>query len=537
MNAAVMDFSPETSAWTTICPVDHILPNTGVCALVEGRHVAVFRVGSGQLFAIDNVDPKSGASVLSRGLVGSLGGRTVVASPLYKQHYDLRTGECLESPEYAVQAHPMAYLAPSEFVTKMVDAGESKLLMSTKDTLIRAYMAGAILALAAAFAVTVTVNTGNPLIGALLFPVGFCILYLLGFDLLTGVFTLAPLAVMDKRPGATWGGVMRNWTLVFFGNFAGALTVAVFMAIIFTNGFTEAPNAIGQKIGHIGEGPHGGLCGPRRRRHADAVHPCGDVQLDGLHRRGRGHDVHQRVRQGHRHVDADPGVLLHGLRAQHRQHVPVPLGPDAGRQVHLHGLPDLERDPHGAGQPGGRPDLRRRHAVLHALQDRRPSAWPDATRASRQALSGCHDRTHDGTLHVDARPALRGGRKPLNQDFHGAVVPKACPAGTKGVALALADGISSSPVSQVASAAAVRGFLEDYYLTSEAWPVRRAAQRVLQATNSWLHAQTSAAMPASTRDRGYVCTFSALVSRAARRTCCMWATPASTGCTPTRWSS
>jgi len=148
----------------------------------------------------------------------------------------------------------MAYLAPAEFVTKMVDAGESKLLMSTRDTLIRAYMAGAILALAAAFAVTVSVNTAKPLIGALLFPVGFCMLYLLGFDLLTGVFTLAPLAVFDKRPGATWNGVLRNWGLVFTGNFAGALTVAVFMAIIFTNGFTEAPNAVGQKIGHIGEG-------------------------------------------------------------------------------------------------------------------------------------------------------------------------------------------------------------------------------------------------------------------------------------------
>ena len=148
----------------------------------------------------------------------------------------------------------MSYLAPSEFVAKMVDAGESKLLMSTRDTLIRAYMAGAILALAAAFAVTVSVNTGSPLVGALLFPVGFCLLYLLGFDLLTGVFTLAPLAVMDKRPGATWNGVLRNWTLVFFGNFAGALTVALFMAIIFTFGFTEAPNAVGQKIGAIGEG-------------------------------------------------------------------------------------------------------------------------------------------------------------------------------------------------------------------------------------------------------------------------------------------
>ena len=126
----------------------------------------------------------------------------------------------------------MSYLVPTEFVTKMIDAGESKIFMSTRDTVIRAYMAGAILALAAAFAVTVTVQTGNPLIGAILFPVGFCMLYLMGFDLLTGVFTLAPLAVLDKRPGCTWGGVLRNWGLVFVGNFAGALTVALFMAII-----------------------------------------------------------------------------------------------------------------------------------------------------------------------------------------------------------------------------------------------------------------------------------------------------------------
>ena len=148
----------------------------------------------------------------------------------------------------------MAYLAPTEFVTKMVDAGESKIFMSTRDTIIRAYMAGAILALAAAFAVTINVQTGQPLAGAILFPVGFCILYLLGFDLLTGVFTLAPLALLDKRPGVTPGGVMRNWSLVFVGNFAGAFTVAVFMAIIFTFGFSTEPNAVGKAIGHIGEG-------------------------------------------------------------------------------------------------------------------------------------------------------------------------------------------------------------------------------------------------------------------------------------------
>jgi formate/nitrite transporter len=147
----------------------------------------------------------------------------------------------------------MSYIAPAEFAAKMVEAGESKVFMSTKDTLIRAYMAGAILALAAAFAVTITVNTGNALVGALLFPVGFCLLYLLGFDLLTGVFTLAPLALIARRPGVTVGGVLRNWWLVFIGNFAGSMTTAVFMAIIFTMGFSQEPNEVGQKIGVIGE--------------------------------------------------------------------------------------------------------------------------------------------------------------------------------------------------------------------------------------------------------------------------------------------
>src|SRR4051812_41745867 len=147
----------------------------------------------------------------------------------------------------------MSYLAPSEFVTKMVDAGESKIFMSTRDTLIRAYMAGAILALAAWFAVTITVNTGQPLIGAILFPVGFCMLYLLGFDLLTGVFVLTPLALIDRRPGVTLKGVLKNWSLVFSGNFAGAFTVAVFMAIYVTYGFSTEPSAVGKAIGVIGE--------------------------------------------------------------------------------------------------------------------------------------------------------------------------------------------------------------------------------------------------------------------------------------------
>ncbi|MEV0247319.1 formate/nitrite transporter family protein [Nocardia sp. NPDC050712] len=147
----------------------------------------------------------------------------------------------------------MSYLKPSEFVVKMVDAGQDKALMSTRDTVIRAYMAGAILALAAAFAVTITVQTGEPLLGAVLFPVGFCLLYLLGFDLLTGVFTLVPLAWIDKRPGVNLRAMLRNWGLVFLGNFAGAFTVAVMIAIIVTTGFAMDPNEVGQKLGAIGE--------------------------------------------------------------------------------------------------------------------------------------------------------------------------------------------------------------------------------------------------------------------------------------------
>ena len=146
----------------------------------------------------------------------------------------------------------MSYLVPAEFVSKMVDAGESKLFMATRDVLIRSFMAGAILALAAVFAVTVTVQTGSSILGAVLFPVGFCMLYLMGFDLLTGVFVLTPLALFDRRPGVTLKGVLKHWGLVFTGNFFGALTVAVLMAIVFTYGFSTPPDAVGLRISEIG---------------------------------------------------------------------------------------------------------------------------------------------------------------------------------------------------------------------------------------------------------------------------------------------
>jgi nitrite reductase (NADH) small subunit len=94
--------------WSPVCRLDDIAPDTGVCALLDERHVAIFHMkDDGALYAIGNIDPNSRASVLSRGLVGSLGERVVVASPIFKHHFDLRSGECLEVPEHSVASYPV----------------------------------------------------------------------------------------------------------------------------------------------------------------------------------------------------------------------------------------------------------------------------------------------------------------------------------------------------------------------------------------------------------------------------------------------
>jgi nitrite reductase (NADH) small subunit len=95
---------PTTQQWTTICPLERILPNTGVCALVNGQQVAVFRVGEGEdVYAIENYDPFSKAYVLSRGIVGDRNGIPKVASPIYKQNFSLVTGECLDDATVKLQ--------------------------------------------------------------------------------------------------------------------------------------------------------------------------------------------------------------------------------------------------------------------------------------------------------------------------------------------------------------------------------------------------------------------------------------------------
>ena len=129
----------------------------------------------------------------------------------------------------------------------------------------------------------------------------------------------------------------------------------------------------------------------------------------------------------------------------------------------------------------------------------RPAGTAVLPRASRRALKVSIGQ------HSDA------GRKATNQDFHGAVIPKEPQLSLKGVAVVLADGISSSTVGGVASESAVKSFLTDYYCTSDAWSVKTSAQRVIAATNSWLHAQTRRSPYLYDKDKGYVCTFSALV--------------------------
>jgi serine/threonine protein phosphatase PrpC/tRNA A-37 threonylcarbamoyl transferase component Bud32 len=124
-------------------------------------------------------------------------------------------------------------------------------------------------------------------------------------------------------------------------------------------------------------------------------------------------------------------------------------------------------------------------------------------------------------VHSDALPEPRlrvsvgqhsdRGRKPVNQDFYGFRVPGEPQLSSKGIAVALADGIGSSEVSQVAAEFAVMGFLDDYYSTPESWSVRRSVDRVLGATNSWLHSRTQQSPYRFDKDRGYVCTLSGLV--------------------------
>ena len=117
--ASATPAADASRGWTRICRVDDLLVERGAAALVDGRQIALFRTYDGRLFATDQIDPFSGAAVLSRGIVGDRAGVPTVASPMYKQVFDLRTGQCLDTQgkdPLSVRVHPVAVTDGEVFV-------------------------------------------------------------------------------------------------------------------------------------------------------------------------------------------------------------------------------------------------------------------------------------------------------------------------------------------------------------------------------------------------------------------------------------
>ncbi len=135
---------------------------------------------------------------------------------------------------------------PAHVVSSMVELGAAKSIMPAGQLLVRSGLAGALLGVATTLAFTATAQTGMPLVGALIFPVGFAIITVLGLDLVTGSFALLPMAVMAKR--ATVGQMLNNWVITFVGNFIGALILAGLMYLALTSAGHDAGGPIGDRL-------------------------------------------------------------------------------------------------------------------------------------------------------------------------------------------------------------------------------------------------------------------------------------------------
>lgn len=112
-NAQTQQHASTTSPWVQVCTVDDLVPGSGVAALVLGQQIALFFLPdeghltkSQRIHALANQDPASGANVMARGIIGDISGETVVAAPLYKHHFSLATGQCLEEENWQVQVWP-----------------------------------------------------------------------------------------------------------------------------------------------------------------------------------------------------------------------------------------------------------------------------------------------------------------------------------------------------------------------------------------------------------------------------------------------
>ncbi|MGB6733366.1 MAG: formate/nitrite transporter family protein [Xanthobacteraceae bacterium] len=145
----------------------------------------------------------------------------------------------------------MDYVKPADVAATMMNAGLSKLALSPLDLVIRGGLAGAILAAATSLAFTAMVQTNQPLVGALVFPVGLILIVLLGLDLVTGSFGLVPLPWIESRVSAR--AMLGNWSYVFVGNLIGSVAYGALLAIALTNFGTAAPAGVSAKIIAIAE--------------------------------------------------------------------------------------------------------------------------------------------------------------------------------------------------------------------------------------------------------------------------------------------
>ena len=140
----------------------------------------------------------------------------------------------------------MDYVKPENVAIAMLNAGVAKLALAPRDLLIRGTLSGAILGVATTLAFTGAVSTGQPIIGAVIFPVGLVAIVLLGLELVTGSFALVPLPWLEGRAGASQ--VLRNWAWVMLGNLIGSLAYALLASIVLTNLWTSAPAGVAAKI-------------------------------------------------------------------------------------------------------------------------------------------------------------------------------------------------------------------------------------------------------------------------------------------------
>jgi len=145
----------------------------------------------------------------------------------------------------------MDYAKPSEVAAAMVESANNKLRLTPRDLLIRGVLSGAILGVATSLAFNAAISTGQPLVGAIIFPVGLVMIVLLGLELVTGSFGLLPLAWLDRDASA--GQIVANWSWVFLGNLIGSVGYGALLAIALTNMGTLEPSGVAARIIAVAE--------------------------------------------------------------------------------------------------------------------------------------------------------------------------------------------------------------------------------------------------------------------------------------------